>query len=164
MAAGDKGLNTRQQLSIILLYFYPIFHDHARPKDSVLCMTHVWPNRPRNKRQIAHTSGAILHYYSLHTDSSFTWCHELDFLLSINHGIAVISTPSAHLAERYAGLCVWRWTPSLEAQAVFEIYLEKGLNPNPRKCNLFAGNVQFCGRLIDSKIIKFLPRQYEALT
>ncbi len=49
-------------------------------------------------------------------------------------------------------------------KAVFAICLEKGLMLNPLKCDLAAINVPFCGRIIDSKGIKFRPRQYEALT
>ncbi len=48
-------------------------------------------------------------------------------------------------------------------KAVLDICLEKGLKLNPLKCDLAAVHVPFCGRLIDSKGIKFHPRQYEAL-
>ncbi len=47
---------------------------------------------------------------------------------------------------------------------VFDICLEKGQKVDPLKCDLAAINVPFCGRIIDSKGVKFHPRQGEALT
>ncbi len=46
---------------------------------------------------------------------------------------------------------------------VFDICLDKGLKLNRLKCDLAAINAPFCGLVIDSKGIKFHPRQYEAL-
>ncbi len=37
----------------------------------------------------------------------------------------------------------------------------KVLKLNPRKCDLIATKVQFCGRMIDAKGVTFHPRHYE---
>ena len=49
-------------------------------------------------------------------------------------------------------------------EQVFKICLERGLKLHPSKCELVTNKVQFCGRIIDAKGIRFNPRQYEALT
>lgn len=48
--------------------------------------------------------------------------------------------------------------------AVFEVCRDRGLKLNPAKCNLITDEVQFCGRIINKKGVRFHPRQYEALT
>ncbi len=70
----------------------------------------------------------------LHTESSPLWCNELSFLFTVNNGIAVLSTRAAHLAERYAGLCVERRPPFRNAQGcIRHLFGEKGLKLNPLK-------------------------------
>ncbi len=49
-------------------------------------------------------------------------------------------------------------------KSVLTICREKGLKLNPRKCNLMATKVHFCGRMIDAKGVTFHPRPCEALT
>ena len=46
---------------------------------------------------------------------------------------------------------------------VLKICAAKGLKLNPNKCELVAKEVQFCGRIIGSKGVKFNPRNYNAL-
>lgn len=46
---------------------------------------------------------------------------------------------------------------------VLEVCAIKGLKLNPRKCDLVANEVQFCGRIIDKNGVKFNPRNYSAL-
>ncbi len=41
-------------------------------------------------------------------------------------------------------------------KSVLTICREKGLKLNPRKCDLIATKVQFCGRMIDAKGVTFL--------
>ncbi len=48
-------------------------------------------------------------------------------------------------------------------RAVFEVCKTSGLKLNPAKCQLVTNEVQFCGRTINKKGVKFNPRQYEAL-
>ncbi len=47
---------------------------------------------------------------------------------------------------------------------VLTICRQKCLKLNPRKCDLIATKVQFCGRMIEAKGVTFHPRHYEALT
>ncbi len=49
-------------------------------------------------------------------------------------------------------------------KSVLTIYREKGLKLNPRKCDLMATKVHFCGRMMDAKGVTFHSRHYEALT
>ena len=49
-------------------------------------------------------------------------------------------------------------------KSVFEVCRQRRMKLNPVKCELVAQKVQFCGRLVDSKGVKFNPRHYEALT
>ena len=49
-------------------------------------------------------------------------------------------------------------------RSVFEVCKQRGLKLNPVKCQLVTKEVQFWGRTINQKSIKFHPRQYEALT
>ncbi len=49
-------------------------------------------------------------------------------------------------------------------KSVLTICSEKGLKLNPRKCDMIATKVQFCGRMIDAKGVTFHPSHYEALT
>ncbi len=49
-------------------------------------------------------------------------------------------------------------------KSVLTICREKSLKLNPRKCDLMATKVQFCGRMIDRQGVTFHPRHYEALT
>ncbi len=65
------------------------------------------------RRELARMPVVSHAFRCLHTESSPAWCNEFRFLFPINHGIAVLSSRSAHLAGRYAGLrlgptALWR--------------------------------------------------------
>ncbi len=102
-------------------------------------------------------------FWCLHTESSFVWCVELRFLLPIHHESLFSHLDLLICLDYMLGYATDADRLIATVESLFDVCLEKSLKLNPRKCYFAALNVHFCRRIINSKRIKFYPRQYEAL-
>ena len=114
--------------------------------DSAECQSFHTPFGVYTPKRVLHGATNAVSYFQSSMESMFS---DIDLLIYLDDllGYAVKTTK---LLEKL--------------RQVFEVCNVHGLKLNPLKCQLIANEVQFCGRIINRKGIKFNPRQYDALT